>query len=68
MNCSEQMLIRFSVQSKSKVVNSICWEAACPVGNRIFVQPNIKLGPVVHSIVSLTISLRGKLVKCFMTL
>ena len=29
---------------------------------------NVDLGPVVHSIVSLTSSLGGQLVKCFMTL
>ena len=29
---------------------------------------NIHLGPVVQSIISLTSSLRGQLVKCFMTL
>ena len=35
-----------------------------PVNN----YDNTNLGPVVQSIVSLTSSLRGQLVKCFMTL
>ena len=36
--------------------------------NQPYIAKYINLGPVVQSIVSLTSSLRGQLVKCFMTL
>ena len=38
------------------------------IKSRLSFRMNAKLGPVVQSIVSLTSSLRGKLIKCFTTL
>ena len=40
----------------------------CQNQKKVEFANNIDLGPVVQSIVSLTNSLRGQLVKCFMTL
>ena len=38
------------------------------LGAQIFIKFSVFLDPIVQSIVSLTSSLRGNLVKCFMTL